>query len=228
MKKKTGNKIGLGVFVSVGLFLFIIGIYFIGQRQQLFRDTFQVSAIFKNVNGLQTGNNVRFSGIDIGIVNNISQITDTTVRVDMQIDERTQKFIKKDAKASIGTDGLMGSKLVLIAPGTNGESAIRNNDFIETIPPINMDDVLFKLKTTEDNTASLTGDLAVIMKNIRMGKGTIGMLFMDTVFAKNLGVAMVNVKQGSQGFKQNMDAAGKSFLLKGLIKKDEKKKENKE
>ena len=124
--------------------------------------------------------------------------------------------------------GLMGSKLVLIAPGTNGESAIRNNDFIETIPPINMDDVLFKLKTTEDNTASLTGDLAVIMKNIRMGKGTIGMLFMDTVFAKNLGVAMVNVKQGSQGFKQNMDAAGKSFLLKGLIKKDEKKKENKE
>ncbi len=221
MKKNTGNKIGLGAFVTTGLLLFVIGIYFIGQRQQLFRETFQISAIFKNVNGLQPGNNVRFSGINVGIVNNITQTTDTTVRVDMQIDERTRKFIKKNAKASIGTDGLMGNKIVLIAPGTSSEKGIQNDDFIEAAIPINMDDVLLKLKTTEDNASNITSDLAVIMKNIRMGKGTIGMLFMDTVFAQNLGVAVVNVKQGSQGFKQNMDAASKSFLLKGLLKKKE-------
>jgi phospholipid/cholesterol/gamma-HCH transport system substrate-binding protein len=88
MKKNTGNKIGLGIFVSVGLALFIVGIYFIGERQQLFRNTFQLSAVFKDVSGLQPGNNVRFSGINVGIVSNITQATDTSVRVDMQIDEQ--------------------------------------------------------------------------------------------------------------------------------------------
>jgi phospholipid/cholesterol/gamma-HCH transport system substrate-binding protein len=98
--------------------------------------------------------------------------------------------------------------------------------------PINMDDVVAKLKTMGDNASSITSDLAVIMKNIRSGKGTIGMLFTDTVFAKNLGVTVVNVKQGAQGFNQNMNAASKSFLLRGLLKKkdkeDKKEKEKKE
>ena len=225
MKKKTGNKISLGIFVSVGLALFVVGIYFIGQRRQLFRHTFQLSAVFKDVNGLQLGNNVRFSGIDIGIVNDIAQITDTSVRVDMQIDEDTRKFIKKNAKATIGSDGLMGNKLVLIGTVSIDGAMVQNNDFIATAPPINMDDVLLKLKMTGDNAYSITNDLAVIIKNIRNGKGTIGMLFTDTIFARNVGVAMVNVRQGAQGFKQDVDAAGHSFLLRGFIKKKKKEDE---
>jgi phospholipid/cholesterol/gamma-HCH transport system substrate-binding protein len=228
MKKNITNKISLGIFVTAGLLLFTLGIYFIGQRQQLFKETFQVNTIFKDVNGLQPGNNVRFSGINVGIVSNITQVTDTTVRVDMQIDERTRKFIKRNAKASIGSDGLMGNKIVIIAPGTSNESEVSNNSFIEATPPINIDDVLLKLKGIGDNASSITSDLAVVTKNIRIGKGTIGMLFTDTVFAHNLGAAMVNVKQGSQGFKQNMDAASKSFLLRGFLKKDKKKEEKKD
>ncbi len=231
MKKETGNKIGLGIFVSVGLALFIVGIYFIGQRQQLFRNTFQLSAIFKDVSGLQPGNNVRFSGINVGVVSNITQITDTSVRVDMQIDEHTRRFIKKDARANIGSDGLMGNKLVVIAPGTDNQSIVKDNDFIATVSPINMDDVIAKLKTMGDNASNITSDLAVITKNIRNGKGTVGMLFTDTVFARNLGVTVVNVKQGAQGFNRNMNAASKSFLLRGLLKKkdkDDKKDEKKD
>src|SRR5471030_1538214 len=106
MKKGAGNKIKLGVFVSISIALFIVGIYFIGQRQQLFNDTFRISGIFKDISGLQVGNNVRLSGINVGIVENIEQITDTTVRVDMMVDEHSRKFMKKDSKAIIGSDGL--------------------------------------------------------------------------------------------------------------------------
>jgi len=225
MNKNAGSKIGLGVFVSIGLVLFVVAIYFIGERQQLFRNTFDINAVFKNVQGLQIGNNVRFSGIDVGIVNNIAQVTDTTVKVELQIEKSSQKFIKRDAKASIGSDGLMGNKIILIAPGTSNESEIQDNNYIQTIAPIDLDEVFASLKTTSDNAASITTDLASIAKNIKDGKGTIGMLFTDTVFARNLGGAVVNIKQGAKGFKQNMDAAGKSFLLKGLIKKN-KKEEN--
>ena len=225
MKKITGNKIRLGVFVSIGITLFIIGIYFVGQKQQLFNNTFHISGIFKDVNGLQIGNNVRFSGINVGIITEIQQITDSTVKVDMVINEDTRKFIKKNAKAIIGSDGLMGNKIMLIIPGTAGKQELSNNDIIETAQPINMDEIMLKLKMTSDNAAMITTDLAVIMESISKGKGTIGKLFMDTVFAENLDQTILNIRHGTKGFEQNMDAAKNSFLLRGSIKKSKKEKE---
>jgi len=226
MEKKTGNKVRLGIFVAVSVVLFIAGIYFIGQRQQMFNSTFQISGIFKDISGLQIGNNVRFSGINIGIVEDIQQVTDSTVKVDLQIDEHARKFIKKNVKAVIGSDGLMGNKIISIIPGTPGKQEISNGDRIETIQPVSIDDILVNVKTTSSNLASITGDLSAVMKSIHEGKGTIGKLLMDSTMAQNVGQAMVNIKQGAGGFKQNMDAAGHSFLLKGYLKK-KKKEDNK-
>jgi len=225
MKKTTGDKTRLGILVSVSALLFIAGIYFIGQRQQLFGSTFRVSGIFTDISGLQVGNNVRFSGINVGIVDDIHQITDSTVMIDMLIDTHSQKFIKKNATAIIGSDGLMGNKIVLITPGTSNSKEIVNNDLIETAKAVNMDDILLKLKTTTNNAAAITSDLAAIMSDVRSGKGTIGKLFMDSTFAQTVDDALVSIKQGAGGFKQNMDAASHNFLLRGYLKKkkDDKK-----
>ena len=224
MQKNMGNKIRLGVFVSIGLILFIVTIYFIGEKQNLFSNTFRISGVFRDISGLQVGNNVRFSGINVGIVENIKIITDTTVQVDLIIEEHTQKFIKKDAKAIIGSDGLMGSKLVIITPGTTGLDPIQNKDFIATVVPVSLDDIMLKLKVTSTNAAVITDDLALIVGNISAGRGTIGKLFMDNGFAQNIDKTLVNIKQGTSGFKQNMDAASNNFLLRGYFKKKEKKK----
>jgi phospholipid/cholesterol/gamma-HCH transport system substrate-binding protein len=227
MKKAAGSKIKLGLFVSISMALFIIGIYFIGQRQQLFGSTFRVSGIFKDINGLEIGNNVRFSGINVGVVEDIQQITDSTVKVDMIINEHSRKFIKINAKAIIGSDGLMGNKIVVIIPGTSGKKELSDNDVIETARAISMDDIMLKIKVTADNAAIITGDIAAVMQNIRAGRGTIGKLLMDSTMAGNVNEAMINIKQGAGGFKQNMNAASHSFLFRGFFKKkknDEKPK----
>lgn len=219
MQQTSKNNLKLGIFVSLSSVLFIIAIYFIGKRQQLFNSTFHISGIFKDISGLQVGNNVRFSGINVGIIENIQQITDTTVKVDMVINEDTRKFIKKNAKAVIGSDGLMGNKILLILPGTTGQVALSNNDTIETAQPVNMDDILINLKITTTNAAVITEDLAAIIGNIRDGKGTMGKLFMDSSFAQNVDEALINIKQGTGGFKKNMDAASHNILLRGYLKK---------
>jgi phospholipid/cholesterol/gamma-HCH transport system substrate-binding protein len=225
MKKTTGNSVRLGIFVSAAVTLFIIAIYFVGKGQQLFSSTFQISGIFQDVSGLQVGNNVRFSGINVGIVEEIEQVTDSTVRVDMQIEERLRKFIKTDAKAIIGSDGLMGSKLIIIIAGTTGQKEISNKEFLETERLVSMDDILQNLKITTDNAALITTDLSIIVGNMRDGNGAIGKLLMDSIFAENLGQALINIRQGAGGFKQNMDAAGNNFLLRGYIKKKNKAEE---
>jgi len=228
MSTSNGNNLRLGIFVSASIVLLIAGIYFVGQRQQLFSRTFHISAIFRNIDGLMIGNNVRFSGINVGIIDGIEQISDTTVRVDMEINDQTRKFIKKSAKAIIGSDGLMGNKILTIVPGPYSKQEISNNDVIETVQPVSMDEIMTRIKVTSDNASIITGDLAVIIRNIRDGKGTIGKIMMDSSFARNIDKTLVNIKQGTSGFKQNMDAASHNVLLRGFLKKKKKDKEKNE
>ncbi len=223
--KKTGNKIRLGIFVFSSVLIFMVGIYFVGQKQQLFSKTFNVSCVFKDIGGLQVGNNIRFSGINVGVINNIQQITDTTVKVGLLINENTRKFIKKNALALIGTDGLMGNKMVSILPQPGSLAIIADGDNLETKIPISMDEIMLNVKVTSDNAAIITSDLADIIDNIHEGRGTIGKLLMDTGFAKNLDKTIVNLKQGTGGFKKNMDAASHSFLLRNFFKRKKKDKE---
>ena len=205
MKKNSSNKIKLGIFVSLGLVVLILAIYYIGEKQLLFQSTFRLSGVFEDVAGLQPGNNVRLSGINIGTIESISLISDTTVRVDIVIDESSRKFIKKDAIATIGSEGLIGNKVLVINPGTGGKKSIENNDVIQTAQPIDVDDIMISLKTTIDNTAIITGDLAKISTNIESGKGTIGRLMMDQTWRENIQSTIVNLKDGSEKFVVFMD-----------------------
>lgn len=218
MKKFTINKIKLGVFITIGIAVFIAGIYFIGERQQLFRSTFSISGVFKDVGGLQAGSNIRFAGINVGTIENINLLSDTSVVVTMMIDENVRKFIKKDAVGSIGSEGLMGNKILIIIPGTGGKAAIENNNYITTVQPLNIDDILASLNKTINNASEITNDLALIMTNVKSGKGTIGRLLMDQSLSQNFDSAVVNLKTGSAelkflmsdikfSFTQNMDSA---------------------
>ena len=125
------NNVKLGAFIAIGMLLLLFGIYLIGKKQQLFNSTFVISSVFKDINGLQIGSNVRFAGINVGVVENITIIADTAVQIDMFINYSIKKFIKKDAKAIIGTDGLMGNKIVTLLAGSANEKEIKEN------PPIN-------------------------------------------------------------------------------------------
>jgi phospholipid/cholesterol/gamma-HCH transport system substrate-binding protein len=182
MIKKAATHIKLGIFVMIGVVLFAAAIYVVGMNQQLFTKTFHISGVFSDVSGLQAGNNVRFSGITVGIIQRIKMESDTTVRVDMSINEDVRRFIKEDAEGLIGTESLMGNKVLIISPGSNNLPEIKDGDVIRTSPPMDMDRLMGTVKTTSDNLAVITGDLAEIVHTIREGKGTIGQLLMDSTY----------------------------------------------
>ncbi len=208
MKNNTTNKIRLGIFIFIGIAILIAGIYFIGEGQQLFRNTFYISGVFRDVAGLQAGNNVRLSGVNVGTVKDVSIISDTSVRVEIIVDEAMRQFIKKDAVAIIGSEGLMGNKVLIINPGTGQKKKIENDDVIQTIQPISIDDIMLSLHSTIDNTSSITGDLSKITNKIQSGQGTIGRLIMDKSWGQNFDSTFVNLKEGSAAFKILMDKSG--------------------
>ncbi|GAA4296216.1 hypothetical protein GCM10023163_15960 [Aestuariibaculum suncheonense] len=152
----------------------------------MFVKTFTISANFTNVNGLMQGNNVRYSGINIGTVKTIFMINDSTINVNMAIDEKMVQHIKKDAIATIGTDGLVGNMIVNIIPGKGDADMISSGDVIETYTKIGTSEMLNTLNVTNENAALLTVKLLNIANDISSSKGTLGMLINDTLVASNL------------------------------------------
>lgn len=197
MEKTIKQKTNLGVFVALASGLLIIALYFIGNRQQLFETNMVLKAQFYNVNGLQLGNNVRFSGIDVGTVSSINMTSDSTILVEMRIRKETTDFIRKNAVASIGSDGLVGNMIVNIAPNKGNSTPVTTGDTLKTFSKIATDDMLSTLSVTNQNASLLTADLLKITSQILEGKGTLAMLLNDPKIAEDLGASIDQIKETS-------------------------------
>lgn len=205
MKKSDSQKIRLGLFIIISTFLLISMLYFIGNRQNLFGKTFKISAVFNNVNGLILGNNVRYSGINVGTVKDIIMINDTTICVDMIVDDKFLKHIKKNALAAIGSDGLVGSMVINIMPSKGTSLGIIPGDTIKSFSKISTNDMLSTLNTTNENAAILTSDLLKITSAINRGEGTLGLLIKDKEMASNLKSTTYNLKEASEKVTKTID-----------------------
>jgi phospholipid/cholesterol/gamma-HCH transport system substrate-binding protein len=218
MEKTNSQKIQLGIFVIIGTLVFLAAIYFVGNKQNMFGNTSHLKAVFVNVNGLQLGNNVRYAGIDIGTVKEIEMINDTTISVNMAIDNKIMEHMKKNAIATISSDGLVGNMVINIIPGKGDAPKVKNGDTIKSYSRIGTDAMLETLNVTNENAAMLTADLLKITQEITQGKGTVGMLIRDTVMSKNLQETMKYLRVASQNTSQSV--ANLNKLILELNKKD--------
>ena len=197
MEKSTKQKLNLGIFVVISTTLLILALYLIGNRQHLFEQNMILKAQFANVNGLQIGNNVRFSGIDAGTVSKILMISDSTILVEMRMKVETASFINKNAIASIGSDGLVGNMIVNINPIKGSAPLVKSGDTLQTSSKIATDDMLSTLSVTNQNAALLTADLLKITTQILDGEGTLAMLLNDPQTAQDLRESVAQIKNTS-------------------------------
>ena len=200
MQKESGFTLKLGMFVIIGLVLFIATIYLVGRQKNLFGSTFKLNAQFKTVSGLKVGNNVRFAGITVGTVDEITLITDTSVEVHLLIKKDVQKFIKSDASVGIGSDGLMGDKVITITPGTYTKSSVKDNDMILSRKAIEMEDVMSSVKTSVDNAGIITAQLAQFSYKMNNGNGALSKLMTDQEFSQNIKNTLIHLQTSSNEF----------------------------
>lgn len=223
METKSNNyKVRLGLFILVGIILFFLAIFVIGKQKNLFDPVIKVTADFRNVSGLQVGNTVRFSGINIGTVDNIRIINDSMVKVDMLIKKDVQKFIKSDSEAGIGSEGIIGDKVVVLSQGNPNSQIVKDGQRIASTEPVETDAIIQSLQVTSDNAAIASGEIAEILIKINSGDGTLGRLINDESMAQEIDQTISNLKSSSKGLDENMEAAKHNFLLRGYFKKKEK------
>jgi phospholipid/cholesterol/gamma-HCH transport system substrate-binding protein len=228
MKTYTENfKIRLGLFIIGGLALFVFAIFIIGKQRNLFNPVFYLTTTFSNVSGLQVGNNIRFSGVNVGTVDNISIINDSTVEVAMSIKKEVQQFIKTDSEVGIGSEGFIGDRLLIISKGSTASHVVKEGQQLSSSEPVETNAIMASIEVTAGNAEIVTEQLAEIMIKINSGNGTLGRLLQDSTIAQNLNQTIVNLKKSSKGLDENMQAVKHNFLFRGYFNKKEKAAEKK-
>lgn len=197
-------KVRLGIFIIVGLALFTLAIFIIGKQKNLFNPVFKVTATFSNVSGLKIGNNIRFSGINVGTVDNITIINDSTVQVDMFIQQHIKQFIKSDSKVSIGSEGLIGDRLIVVSQGSINAPIVKKNQHLKSVEPMETDAIIASVKRAVENTELITQQFAVVMLKVNSGKGTMGRLIHDNDIAQDIKSTIGNFQNSSKVFDETI------------------------
>jgi phospholipid/cholesterol/gamma-HCH transport system substrate-binding protein len=193
---RSDNKtaITVGIFLAVGLVVFILGVFTLGSQSKSFSKSIRISSVFDDVAGLKSGNSVWFSGVKVGSISKIKFIGAGQVDVEMKIDEGSQPYIHRNAGVHIGSDGLIGNKIIVIDGGSPRAPVIQEGDVLQSEKMTSTDDIMKTLQQNNQNLLSITGDFKLLSRKILQGKGTVGTLMADSLMAVQLRNSMRNLE----------------------------------
>jgi phospholipid/cholesterol/gamma-HCH transport system substrate-binding protein len=192
MKNKN---VRLGIFFSGGLIILIATLFVVGSKQNLFESNITLRSYFTDAMGLREGSSVRYVGITVGSVNDVSIVNDTAISVTMTINKNKARYITKDAQAVINSDGLMGNKLVTILPGTPDAGPVEDLDEIPSKKPIGIDNVMNSVLENSKNLEELTENLVAMSSKINSGRGLVGKLLFDTIIERRFSNTLLHIDQ---------------------------------
>jgi phospholipid/cholesterol/gamma-HCH transport system substrate-binding protein len=193
MAKRAVNNLKLGAFVLGGLVFLVLLLYMIGKNQDLFGNTYVLKARFENIQGLVSGNNVRFSGIRAGTVKRVKILNDTVIEVTMLIEKKMKTIIRKNAVASIGTDGLVGNKVVNISPAKQPAPLAAEGDILITRKAVNTDDMLQTLYNTNNDVAVIATELKSTIQRLN-NSTALWEILNDKSIPQDLRMAVANLR----------------------------------
>ncbi len=186
-----------GLFVLIGLVFLTGGILMVGNINETFKKKMQVVSLFDDVSGLQKGNNVWFSGVKIGLVSSLHFYGNSQVEVRMKIEKNAQQYIRRDAKVKIGSDGLIGNKILVIYGGTSTAGEVQEGDTLEVEKTFSSEDMINTMQENNKNLLSITADFKTISKKLASGEGTIGKFLNDDAVYANINVATASLQSAS-------------------------------
>ncbi len=192
--KENKKAITVGIFLFVGILIFLLGIFTLGGQRKSFVKSFKLTVIFDDIQGLKVGNNVWFSGVKVGVIKKIEFYGTSQVQVTLNVEEEAHKYIHKNAKASISSDGLIGNKIVVIDGGSPKFPFVEDGDQIAVNATLSTDDMMKTLQVNNKNLNDITRDFKLLANNLVEGKGTMGALLADQQIADDFKAIVRNLE----------------------------------
>lgn len=187
----------VGIFVFLAIAILVSAIFVLGGQQKRFTKTIRVTAVFDNVAGLKVGDNVWFSGVKIGTVKRMDLHGNSQVRIAMNIEEQARQFIHKGAQARLGSESLIGSKLIEITSGSAQAPPVEDGDQLTVVQALSTEDLMATLQENNKNLVDITNNFKALSANLVQGKGMAGALLTDTTLSDNFRTILASLQQAS-------------------------------
>jgi phospholipid/cholesterol/gamma-HCH transport system substrate-binding protein len=207
----------VGVFVIVGLIFLLAGVLIVGNLKETFNRKMELVSLFDDISGLQPGNNIWYSGVKIGTVNSLNFHGKSQVEVDMNVAIKAKKYIRKDAKVKISSDGLIGNKILVIYGGTENFAEVQDGDTLSVEKTFTSEDMINTAQENNKNILAITNDVKVITRKLAAGEGTLGKLLNDSLIYININATIASLHKASVKAEQML--ATMSEFSSGLNKK---------
>ncbi|MBS1628819.1 MAG: MCE family protein [Bacteroidetes bacterium] len=195
---KNRRAVVVGIVLVLGLLIFAVGILTLGGQKHSFSSSFTLQAIFKDVNGLQKGNNIWYSGVKVGTIRSVGFSPAAEVVVTMSVDETVQRFIHRDALAKVGTDGLIGNRIIVLFGGSPTAPLVADGDTLMVESASGLDGMMDTLKQNNRNLLAITTSFRKLSDDLVMGKGTVGKLLTQDDLANTLQDALTALQHAAK------------------------------
>jgi phospholipid/cholesterol/gamma-HCH transport system substrate-binding protein len=170
----TSKLVGAGAFVVIGLLLFTVGLFMIGERRMLFEDRFEVYTDFAKLGQLEVGAVVRVAGMDGGEVTDI-QIPPSPAgkfRVKMKVREDLHGLVRTDSIATSQMEGLVGAIFLSIGAGSEQAPRVPEGGTIPSREPMMMADLLDQASSTitllTETVEDIRGDVQKAVQQVAL------------------------------------------------------------
>jgi len=208
---KLSTELKLGVFVVVVSLAFAFLILTFGEIP-LFKEKTKIYVVyFDDVAGLSKGAEVRVAGVRAGKVKEVS-FEDGKVKVLFEI--RGDINLYRNAKASIGTLGLMGDKYLAVKPGSPQAGLLPEGEEIRRVEAISdTDKLIAELTKTTSEFRRVAESLRLMLeenrKSIREAIENLNILLatLSEITAENrenLNIALQNLKELTESLNKDL------------------------
>jgi len=189
----------LGVVVLAAVALGGFGLARIAAKQGLWAESLEIRVTFPEVHDISPGTPVRIRGVDAGQVVAIelpdSADPSAAVTLRLKVDARYADRLFADAAARIQSTGLLGAKVIAIAPGTPTAGPLASGRIVGTSPR-DLGDAAAKLHDT-------AVEAELLLRDIRQSNGTLAKLLKDDDLYRDL----KDLAADSRGFVKRADGA---------------------
>ncbi|MCG6963607.1 MAG: MlaD family protein [Acidobacteria bacterium] len=193
MRDETRRNLRVGLLVLAALAALAVGVFTIGERQQLFVLHTRYYTTFRDVLGLQPGAPVDLEGVTVGFVDRIelpTNIEERRISVWFSVDARYTARIRKDTVASIKTVGLLGDRYLKLTGGTPSSPRVLEGGLVRGLDPPELEHLVAGGADLMENLLAISSSLKVILKRVEAGEGVLGQITMGPTEGKPIGTTL--------------------------------------
>ncbi len=179
MSTAAPQAIKVGTLVGGALALLGLGVFVIGEGQNVWQRKAEYEIHFSRTNGLLVGAPVALSGVNVGSVVDIGFPSEPLARyiaVRIEVTRKIMPRVRQDTVASIHTQGILGDKYIELSAGTPESPPLEAGAVVTEIDPIDYEAVLGQSGDIVANIVELTASLRNVLQAIDRGEGLIGAL----------------------------------------------------